>query len=127
MGIDLGLYVIGKLTDDGMAEAEAFLAKNAPIADQTGDATGVLMESERENDPTVELYSLSRTFSPYYLRGYWPDIYQSILAMQTAFPGKVVYYGDVGQSDYHAQPCDEELIAENWAAWIAWEASKEQA
>ena len=121
MGIDLNLYVVANPTDEQLAIAETFIRHAAPIAEIHWKNGVTLERTKWAGDPTIELYSLSRLFDPYYPRGWWPGIFQSIKAMEAAFPGCVVHYGcDVFDPDYgHAQVVDEKFVEECWATWNA--------
>ena len=121
MGIDLNLYVVADPTDEQLAVAETFIRRAAPIAEPHWN-NGVALERTTWNgEPAIELYSLSRLFDPHYPRGWWPGIFQSVKAMEAAFPGCVVHYGDdCHDPDYgHAAVADEQFIEECWAAWNA--------
>jgi hypothetical protein len=117
MGLDVRLYAKGDITDEHMAEANAYLKERCIIADDWRETGWVIERDETENDePIVELSTMQRYYGIGYERGPWPSIYGAIRLMQTAFPGCPIYYGSDSGGD--GLEVDEEFLDGMWAHFL---------
>lgn len=125
MGIDVNLYAVGEVSDERLAEAEAFLVeRELRIAWTTDPADNEAPRPNLRREPDgmfdeerVEFLTFSRYYGPGYERGTWPDIFTAILALRAALPECTVFYG--GDTTDYGMECTDEFLGSLWEHWLS--------
>lgn len=117
MGIDVNLYAVGEVTDEELAEAEAYMqARISGIAWRDGGDATILVRSKYADDGRIEVNTGHRYYGPGYERGPWHTISAAILCLRVALPNCQVFYG--GDSSDDGLLADDDLLTEYWLHFL---------
>lgn len=121
MGIDVYLYA--EVEKEPGKDELATLAKkyNQLTTLSDWDEMSTFEVDDHRSNPKVrvEVNTLSRYFSPYNNRGWWPEIYSGIRALQNCFPGSEIFYS--GDTSDVGILVTEERLGEYWCCWLGLE------
>ncbi|QOC56049.1 hypothetical protein SEA_CLOWN_51 [Gordonia phage Clown] len=114
MGVDVSLFAVGEVSDERLAEANAYVTEHSPRqfgfnweAWRAGDRdkaekVGPFLHRSDEShlgEPIIEYGNIVRYWGPKYRRGPWPTIYGAIRVLQAALPECAIHYA--GDSGYY--------------------------
>lgn len=117
MGVDVNLYAVGEVSDEQLAEAEAYMNARVPaMVWDVGDDRTLLQRTEYPEPDRIEVNTGMSYYGLSYTRGDWPTIAGAILCLRAALPQCRVFYGG-DTTDYGVEATDE-LLAEYGLHWL---------